>query len=254
MGAKARGFWIGVTAGAFALFLSFLLRFLLGGLFVPELASQTLISLTPAAVESRAVETLGPVAKYSALFGVVFVNVAFYGVLGAFLESLRARLASKAYLTRAVGFSLVAYVILLLASVTFLGVTQISTQPISIQSAAAYLFPAQLVFGFALAYLYDSELRRPTMVQEVAPVALPRMNRRRRLLIVRPPRAPSSIILFYGLDLFFPSQQTPTESVTSPLRTQGNLRGPNACPVRRVGSNHERAILPGGRERLSPRR
>jgi hypothetical protein len=229
MGERARGFWIGVTAGAFALFLSFLLRFLLGGLFVPELASQTLVSLTPAAVESRAVETLGPVAKYSALFGAVFVNVAFYGVLGAFLEGLRARLASKAYVTRAVGFSLVAYVILLLASVTFLGVTQISTQPISIPSAAAYLFPAQLVFGFALAYLYDTELRGPTMVQEATPVALPRVDRRRRMLIrAAAAGVVASIILFYGLDLFFPSQQMPTSEVVMP---PSELKGIFADPM-----------------------
>ena len=69
MGDKARAFWIGVTAGAFAIFLSFLLRILFRGLFVPELASQTLVSLTPGEIESRVVETLGPVAKYSALIG-----------------------------------------------------------------------------------------------------------------------------------------------------------------------------------------
>jgi hypothetical protein len=34
---KAQAFWIGVTAGAFAIFLSFLLRILFRGLFVPEL-------------------------------------------------------------------------------------------------------------------------------------------------------------------------------------------------------------------------
>jgi len=217
MGEKARGFWIGVTAGAFALFLSFLLRFLFGGLFVPELASQTLVSLTPAAVESRAVETLGPVAKYSALFGAVFVNVAFYGVLGTLLEDLRRKLASRSYLSKAMAFSLVAYVILLLASITFLMVTQISTESISIQSAVAYLLPAQLVFGLVLAYLYDTELPRPTLVQEMAPVSLPRINRRRRLLIRSAAAgAVASIILFYGLDLFFTSLQTPTSEVVTP--------------------------------------
>ena len=229
MGERTRGFWIGVTAGAFALFLSFLLRFLLGGLFVPELASQTLVSLTPAAVESRAVETLGPVAKYSALFGAVFVNIAFYGVLGVLLEDLRRRLVSRAYVARAVVFSLVAYVILLLASVAFLSITQISTESISLQSAAVYLLPAQLVFGFVLAYLYDTQLPGPFLVQEAAPAALPKMNRRRRLLIRSAAAAAvASIILFYGLDLFFPSQQTPTSEVVTP---PSELKGIFADPM-----------------------
>jgi hypothetical protein len=95
MGDKARGFWMGATAGAFAIFLSFLLRILFGGLFVPELAAQTLFSITPGDIESRAVETLGAFAKYSALIGAIFVNLALYGALGTLLQGLRSRLASR---------------------------------------------------------------------------------------------------------------------------------------------------------------
>ena len=229
MGDKTRAFWIGFTAGAFAIFFSFLLRIIFGGLFVPELAAQTLFSLTPGEIESRAVETLGAFAKYSALIGAIFVNLAFYGVLGVLLQGLRPRLASKGYVLRAVGFSLFAYLILFLASATFLSVTEITTQTVSIEYAALYLLPAQLIFGFALAYLSDIEFRGPSTLRGGAPVALPGMSRRRRLLIrAAAAGAVASIILFYGLDLFFPSsQQTPTgEIVRPPSETTGIFADP----------------------------
>jgi DMSO/TMAO reductase YedYZ molybdopterin-dependent catalytic subunit len=233
MGEKRGGFWIGVTAGAFAIFLSFLLRTVLGGLFVPELAAQTLFSVTPGEIESRAVETLGTFAKYSALVGAIFVNLALYGVLGALLQSLRPRLAGKGYVSKALGFSLLAYLILFLASVTFLQVTEITTQSISIQLAALYLLPPQLVFGFTLTRLCDAEFGGPSTVREEAPVAVPRISRRRRLLIrAAAASAVASIILFYGLDLFFPStSQKPTsEVVTPPSEIKGVFADPALAP------------------------
>jgi hypothetical protein len=233
MGEKGRGFWIGVTAGAFAIFLSFLLRILFGGLFVPELAAQTLFSVTPGEIESRAVETLGTFAKYSAVVGAIFVNLALYGVLGVLLQSLRPRLAGRGYVARALGFSLLAYLILFLASVTFLEVTQITAQSISIQLAAFYLLPPQLVFGFTLTRLCDVEFRGPSIVREEAPVAVPTINRRRRLLIrAAAASAVASIILFYGLDLFFPSNpQKPTsEVVTPPSEIKGVFADPTLAP------------------------
>ncbi len=226
---KARGFWIGVTAGAFAIFLSFLLRILSGGLFVPELAAQTLFSITPVQIESRAVEALGSVAKYSVLIGAICVNLAIYGVLGAILQGLRPRFAGKGYVPKALGFSLLAYLILLLASVTFLGITEISTQSISIQLAALYLLPAQLVFGFSLTYLSAMTFHEASAVQEGTPTALSGMGYRRRLLIrAAAAGTVASIILFYGLDIFFPSsQQTPTsEVVRPPSETKGIFADP----------------------------
>jgi len=171
------------------------------------------------------VETLGALAKYSAFVGAIFVNLVLYGVLGALLQGFRPRLASKGYLTRALGFSLLSYLILLLASATFLGVTQISTQSISIELAALYLLPAQLVFGFALTQLYGMEFRGASAVREGAPVTVPTMDRKRRLLIrAAAAGAVASIILFYGLDLFFPPNlQTPTSEVVTPPSETGGI-------------------------------
>ena len=47
----------GLAAGALSLAVSLLLRLVAGGLFVPEIASQTLFSLTPGQFESLVVGT-----------------------------------------------------------------------------------------------------------------------------------------------------------------------------------------------------
>ena len=65
----------GLAAGAIAVTVSLLLRLFVGGIFIPELESQTLFSLTPGQVESQAVERFGPLAKYSAFIGAVAANL-----------------------------------------------------------------------------------------------------------------------------------------------------------------------------------
>jgi hypothetical protein len=45
------------------------MRSFAGGPFIPEVASQTLFSLTAGQFESQAVESFGPLAKYSAFTG-----------------------------------------------------------------------------------------------------------------------------------------------------------------------------------------
>ena len=75
----------GLAAGAISVTVSLLLRLFVGGLFIPELASQTLFSLTPGQVESQAVETFGPLAKYSAFIGAVIANLILYGLIGLLL-------------------------------------------------------------------------------------------------------------------------------------------------------------------------
>ena len=64
--------------------IALVLRLALSGPFIPEIASQALFSLTPGAVESQAVETLGPLAKYSALVGAIIANLIVYGLLAIF--------------------------------------------------------------------------------------------------------------------------------------------------------------------------
>ncbi len=55
-------FLVGLVAGTIAIAVSLALRTFFSAIFIPELASQTLFSITPGEVESQAVETLGSVA------------------------------------------------------------------------------------------------------------------------------------------------------------------------------------------------
>jgi hypothetical protein len=66
-------FVLGLAAGAVAIAISLLIRSFAGGAFIPELASQTLFSLTPGQFESQAVENFGPLAKYSAFTGAIII-------------------------------------------------------------------------------------------------------------------------------------------------------------------------------------
>ena len=75
-------FICGIASGIVALALSLIFKIYFNGLFVPEIASQALVSLSSGEIESRAVETLGPLAKYSTFFGATFVNVLLYGLIG----------------------------------------------------------------------------------------------------------------------------------------------------------------------------
>ncbi|MFL6347266.1 MAG: hypothetical protein ACJ72X_03120, partial [Nitrososphaeraceae archaeon] len=80
-----------------------LLRLFIGGLFIPELASQTLFSLTPGQVESRAVETLGPLAKYSAFIGALVASIILYGLIGLLFVRLLHRSSRRRCFTLGFG-------------------------------------------------------------------------------------------------------------------------------------------------------
>ena len=60
-------FICGLAAGIAALAVSLIFKISINGLFVPEIASQALVSLTSGEIESRAVETLGPPVSYTHL-------------------------------------------------------------------------------------------------------------------------------------------------------------------------------------------
>jgi DMSO/TMAO reductase YedYZ molybdopterin-dependent catalytic subunit len=149
----------GLAAGAIAITVSLLLRLFAGGLFIPELASQTLFSLTPGQVESQAVETLGPLAKYSAFIGSVAANLILYGLIGLLVGLLqkKKRLLSKGYVLNAIQSSLVAYIILLMISALLLALTETNVQAKldSIKFLAIYLVPANIAFGFILSSFYE---------------------------------------------------------------------------------------------------
>ena len=78
-------FVAGLAAGAVAVAVSIILKDASGGLFLPEIASQALFSVTPGEFESQAVENFGPLAKYSAFIGSIIANIIASGIIGIFI-------------------------------------------------------------------------------------------------------------------------------------------------------------------------
>ena len=117
-------------------------------------------SLTPGQIESRAVETLGPLAKYSAFIGAVIANIILYSLIGLlFMKLLQGSksLISKGYVLRAILSSVIAYFILIIAGAILLSLAE-SEQEAKLNSAmllAIYLVPSSIAFGFTLSYFYQ---------------------------------------------------------------------------------------------------
>jgi DMSO/TMAO reductase YedYZ molybdopterin-dependent catalytic subunit len=156
-------FIAGLVAGAIAVAISLLMRLLAGGSFLPEIASQTLFSLTPGQIESRAVETLGPLAKYSALIGAVIANIILYGLISLLSLSgtLYGRLRSNGYIRNAIQSSILAYVVVFLAGVLLFALAEadIQTKVSSIGMLSIYLILPNIVFGFVLcSFFYEKML------------------------------------------------------------------------------------------------
>ncbi|HYZ58660.1 MAG TPA: hypothetical protein VE544_03305, partial [Nitrososphaeraceae archaeon] len=158
---SSKSFFVGgLVAGAIAVTISLLLRLFAGGVFIPEIASLTLFSLTPGEVESQAVQTLGPLAKYSSFIGATVVNIIVYGLIGIFVGRLYDRLPWKNYLGRAIESSIIAYVILLAISSVLLVLTEATAGPVSVTDLVLYLAPPNIAFGFILPGLYQRVPRR----------------------------------------------------------------------------------------------
>jgi DMSO/TMAO reductase YedYZ molybdopterin-dependent catalytic subunit len=153
---SSKSFFLGgLVAGAIAITISILLRLFAGGLFIPEIASLTLFSLTPGEVESQAVQTLGPLAKYSSFIGATVVNIIVYGLIGILTGRLFDRLPWKNYLGKAIESSIIAYVILLAITSVLLVLTEASAGPVSVTDLVLYLAPPNIAFGFILPGLYQ---------------------------------------------------------------------------------------------------
>jgi DMSO/TMAO reductase YedYZ molybdopterin-dependent catalytic subunit len=149
-------FVCGLAAGITALSLSLIFKISFNGLFVPELASQALVSLTSGQVESVAVETLGPLAKYSSFFGSIFANILLYGIIGIFLGVLYNKIHSKRFITRALLSSLVSYIILVIFTVSFIIINTVPGQKLLIPPVQlAILFVPHLVYGFIFSFFFE---------------------------------------------------------------------------------------------------
>jgi DMSO/TMAO reductase YedYZ molybdopterin-dependent catalytic subunit len=233
----------GTMAGAIAVAISIILRLFAGGLFVPEIASLTLFSLTPGEVESQAVQTLGPLAKYTSFIGATLVNIILYGLIGILVGRLYERLHWRNYLGKAVQSTIIAYVLLMAITSVLLSLTEASAGPVSVSDVFIYLIPPNVAFGFIFPGLYQKISLRQPLVSDVAqkkqvsadldgdtkPRTMTEAGKINRRMFLR--SAAASVIalpiLYYGTNrLLFYSQQQASQPVVPVLPASQSSSAP----------------------------
>ena len=235
-------FVVGLAAGAVAIAISLIIRSFAGGPFIPELASQTLFSLTPGQFESQAVANFGPLAKYSAFAGAIIANFILYGLLAIWVDRLQNKLHRKGYVGKAILSSVVAYVILLIVTISLVTITEARThtQPTSIIRLVLSLILPQIAFGFTLSSFYE-KIRRPSrkpVVEKPSETTTEIDYKKRALLRAAIASAVALPILYLGLNRLFPTQevQLPSSSSLSllPLQSKSKALGfedPRLAPL-----------------------
>jgi DMSO/TMAO reductase YedYZ molybdopterin-dependent catalytic subunit/uncharacterized Tic20 family protein len=223
-------FVVGLAAGAVAIAISLIIRSFAVGPFIPELASQTLFSLTPGQFESQAVANFGPLAKYSAFAGAIIANFILYGLFAIWIDRLQNKLRRKGYVGKAILSSVLAYVILLIVSISLVTITEARThtQPISIIRLVLSLILPQIAFGFTLSSFYE-KIRRPSrkpVVEKPSETTTQIDYKKRALLRAAIASAVALPILYLGLNRLFPTQevQPPSSSSLSLLPLQSKSK------------------------------
>ena len=223
-------FVVGLAAGAVAIAISLIIRSFAGGPFIPELASQTLFSLTPGQFESQAVANFGPLAKYSAFAGAIIANFILYGLLAIWVDRLQNKLHRKGYVGKAILSSVVAYVIFLIVTISLVTITEARThtQPTSIIRLVLSLILPQIAFGFTLSSFYE-KIRRPSrkpVVEKPSETTTQIDYKKRALLRAAIALAVALPILYLGLNRLFPTQevQPPSSSSLSLLPLQSKSK------------------------------
>jgi DMSO/TMAO reductase YedYZ molybdopterin-dependent catalytic subunit len=206
-------FNIGFIAGGASILLSFSLRIFAGGLFIPELASQTLFSLMPGTVESQAVGTLGPMAKQLTFAVAIVANLFLYGVIGVLSHRVYHRLAQKGKLVSILLLSFLSYLILFSIALIMLEVTQFLSQPLPLSLIALYLFPPHIVFGLIVYFMFQRQDVGQELIQSGTQQESRIDVRRRQFLRLAVVGAIGSALLFYGINIL---SSKPSKSVERP--------------------------------------
>ena len=230
---RLRRFLLGLGAGAVAVALSFAIRYLFGGVFLPEVAVNALVSQTPGTVESVLVINLQSLAKYSAFAGAITINIVLYGLLAYALTGVGKRsLADRLPL-----YALGAYVVSLGLTLLFLSLTQVLSTPQTIPSVAVALLPPQLVFGFALSAGDRSvQTQRGVICEPVEPIGEPRrkFDRKRRLFIKAGlTTGVAAVLLYFGVNLLFAKPNTVQPNNPGSQDAQSLLRSQEVTPTDR---------------------
>ncbi len=169
-------FSAGIVAGLVSIAISIIIKVFAGGLFLPELASQTLFSLTPGEFESQAIETLGPLAKYSSFIGSIIVNAIIFGLFGILLDKLYDRFNLNNYILQVVSSFTLTYGILIIISILLVTIIQVrsGSQTISVQLIILSLIPSQIAYGL----IFSLFLRKPK--DKIQQKSVPTTNNNRK--------------------------------------------------------------------------
>ncbi|TVP41289.1 molybdopterin-dependent oxidoreductase [Candidatus Nitrosocosmicus arcticus] len=159
-------FLFGLVAGVASLSLSIFLKLTIDGLFIPEIASQGLISITSGEIESQAVLTLGPLAKYSTIIGAIVVNVLLYGIIGIIIGKLFMKMMSPKFAIKSILSTFISYIILIILTIVFLvlGTTPGQSISIPVKSFVLFLFPS-VVYGLIFAFLFGNKNKKIDLVE-----------------------------------------------------------------------------------------
>ena len=227
-----KSFAAGIVAGTLAIGISLLIRSLTGGPFLPEIASQTLFSITPGEFESQAVENFGPLAKYSAFIAAIVINFILYGLFGIIADKINAKSKWKGYIGKAFQSSLVAYVILLIISILLITTMQFRTgsRTVPIPLLAVSLVLPQLVFGFIFSSFFRTRQTIKKLSEE-SPDTQTRTVKRSEFLRFIVVSAIAVPILYFGLNRLFSEQGQEQEQQESALSSSQSVPIPKSIPA-----------------------
>jgi DMSO/TMAO reductase YedYZ molybdopterin-dependent catalytic subunit len=223
---NVRNFILGLIAGGVALLVAAVFRVVAGGLFVPELASQTLFSLVPGQVESFSVETFGSLAKYSAFTMAIIVNLVLYGGLAVLLHKIYTRLASKGPAVNLSQLSFIPYVVMAAISAFLLQLNELLIDSSEIQYALVFLLLPNVAYGGTLSYLFQrggtiAKRKKPSMA--AAPSAVPKISRRQFISMAASAVVVAAVFFLARGFLFHRQPSMPVSIPKTPMPPPSNI-------------------------------
>jgi DMSO/TMAO reductase YedYZ molybdopterin-dependent catalytic subunit len=239
-------FVAGLVAGALAVAVSIILKDTIGGLFLPEIASQALFSVTPGEFESQAVENFGPLAKYSAFIASIISNIVVFGIIGIFLDRLYARIRRRGYLSDASLSSILSYVIFGLIAIVLVTLIQSRSgvQVVPLSLIVLSTIPSHLIFGFVYSSFFQGrekkkskEAAEPTSSTDKSTGPMDVKYSRRAFLRLLAGSAIALPIIYFGVDRLLSRQneEQELESTTQLLPQTGpkpkGFEDPNLAPL-----------------------